>query len=84
MTKKHFEKIAEAIKNDLPKAFDYPYWEMANTTYRDELVVLLADIFGEINQRFDRKKFMRACGTDDESPILSDKSEQIMGVWLTK
>ena len=47
MTRKHYQAIAELISRGVDPV---------------ELVHLLSDIFEEDNPRFDRAKFLKACG----------------------
>lgn len=54
MTKKHFEALA-AIVND--NRFDGSRKEACESIARD-----MADLFAEENPRFDRERFLTACG----------------------
>lgn len=57
MTKKHYKAIAEIIKAETshvnPKFLFIPTEELSNK---------LADYFEQDNDRFDRDKFLSACG----------------------
>ena len=53
MTKKHYEAIARIILQ----------CEMENES-RDMLVYMLADYFAQDNPRFDRVRFITACGIE--------------------
>lgn len=55
LTHKHFEKFAELVKNQV------------KPRYRRSMAWLLIDIFKE-NPRFDRARFMRACGVEESKP----------------
>jgi hypothetical protein len=56
MTKKHFEAFAEEIKNNV--AYDENRQTVA------DVVIAVAKKF---NERFDEKKFLKACGLTFES-----------------
>lgn len=55
MTRKHFEAIARDIKASADTA-DY--------SAREYAAVLFANVAEQDNPRFDRKRFMLACGLD--------------------
>lgn len=50
MTKKHFEAIAEVIKNTLV------------SDRREATATAMADYFETVNPRFNRDQFLTACG----------------------
>lgn len=81
MHRKQFEVLAQTVR-ELPRAFDEPYWRMANSTYRDEVAVALAETLAKTNPRFDRKRFLLACDVPEDAACMDPKAEQIMGVWL--
>lgn len=58
MTRQHFEAIAASLKLSRPSADDnFPAlmgWRAAMTA--------VADALGDFNPRFDRKRFIDACG----------------------
>jgi hypothetical protein len=56
MTRKDYVMIAETVR----AAFDVG--PLANTQLRDFLARLLADGMARDNPRFDRERFLRACG----------------------
>lgn len=58
MTKKHFEKIAQTIKWELGKWPEDSQAEDALTNIANEL----AAEFKGVNPRFDRGRFLAACG----------------------
>jgi hypothetical protein len=56
MTRKHFERIAQILKDHR-----YAIAEAASApTHYDNLVSELADLCGEMNERFDRDRFFKA------------------------
>lgn len=59
MTKKDYELIAEVIFRQNKR---YPYYN----ALRIELVNELADALKEDNDRFDKKRFLSACGYEQE------------------
>ena len=61
MTKKHFERIAEEIK-DLSESQDNGSGEKFGV---DMVAFRLAILFQEMNPLFSRAKFLRACGQGD-------------------
>ena len=63
MTKKHFEAIAAIIKSDLDALSDVsgPAAESAREAC-ENIAVGMADYFASENPRFDREKFLTACG----------------------
>lgn len=62
-------KIASVIKNGLPHAFDYRYWEMADTTYKEEIALSVIEQFKMKPEV--AKSFLRKCGLfKNEFPIL--------------
>lgn len=58
MTKRHFEAIAEVIQNEPDCGDEYTARHIAEA---------LATLFAEMNPRFDRARFLRACGATTES-----------------
>lgn len=57
MTRKDFELIASVMRNNQPHYMDQPmHSQWASDCNR------LADRFAEVNERFDRGKFLKACG----------------------
>ena len=60
LTKKDFKAIAEIIKKNTHEQFMFggnTFWLSKQYTCRD-----LADYFATQNSRFDRQKFLDACG----------------------
>ena len=55
MTKKHYVAIAEIIKSE---AMATPYG------YRADIAGKLADYFKQDNPKFDRERFLTACGIE--------------------
>jgi len=65
MTRKHFEDIAAIIAGDLASHRNTPiaYYAIRN------VALSLADQFRRENPRFDRVRFLKACGlTADDAP----------------
>lgn len=56
MTKKHYEAMATIIKEAYDKC------PTQNTTRYDDIVYPLADYFATDNPKFDRERFLTACG----------------------
>lgn len=56
MSKKDFEAIAEAIRRHIVYS--------GNAKHTQDLIRVLADVFGDINPRFDRSRFFNACDYD--------------------
>lgn len=73
MTKKDYIKFAEMIKtrkNELIRLIDESAspttiraWEEREQEVSD-MSILIADIFADDNPRFDRSRFLRACGLE--------------------
>jgi len=76
MTKKHYEAIAEVI-NDVIR----PYDERAVQNLVYDVTNDLADYFESDNPRFDRDRFLTACGIMEEDrtdvEIEEDNREDI-------
>jgi len=53
MTKKHFRAFADAIAN------------IDDRTERERVASLVANVCRQFNSRFDRERFLRACGVRD-------------------
>jgi hypothetical protein len=75
MTKKHFIAIAAAIKQveDITGPEDAPClhsseeafaWTCGHTAATLKIAEALAKVFADINPRFDRARFLTACGYD--------------------
>lgn len=65
MTKKHFLKIAAAFKRQVEFAKNFPadkYRNDAAIDHLENMALDLCDVFKDINQNFDRARFMTACG----------------------
>ena len=69
VTKQQLKTIGNTIKNSLPHAFDSRYWDMANTTYKEEVAsAYIEDL--KLNNK-DAKTFLRYCGLfKKDFPIL--------------
>lgn len=61
MTKKHFEQFAFMLNGQKPIESTDPYQKGAFDQWK-VMVRRTADIFGENNSRFNRSKFLEACG----------------------
>jgi hypothetical protein len=61
--------IAKTIKNSLPHAFNHYYWNLANTTYKEEIAwSYIEDLGLNVDSS---KKFLRMCGLPKKDyPIL--------------
>lgn len=55
MSRKHFQALAAMVKDTFEAA-------EITTVGRDQLAARLADFCAEQNERFDRNKFLAACG----------------------
>lgn len=55
MTRKHFQLVADCIAAQLPEIGHTAAWKIANS---------LAVEFESLNPRFDRARFMAACGVE--------------------
>ncbi len=58
MTRKDYVLIAEALKKARPTPSDY---NSAHVQFRAD-VTLIADALANDNPRFDRERFLKACG----------------------
>jgi hypothetical protein len=58
MTKKHFISLAAMFKAERPQ----PHWDGNKLTVWNALVVGTADVCRQTNPRFDRERFITACG----------------------
>lgn len=61
VTKKDFKAIAEIIEQGTTEIHDEQYSHF-QVLPRNNIVHELADYFAEQNSRFDRQKFLNACG----------------------
>lgn len=57
-TRKHYEAVARMIHSERDDA-----QEQETRLVVDRIASRMADIFGNDNPRFDRDRFLRACGT---------------------
>lgn len=64
MTRKDYELIAEALEGALPK---YRLHDLPKDVWLD-CVEAIADALWANNQRFDRGRFLIACGALNEAP----------------
>ncbi len=64
MTKKHFEAVAAAIEAQLTEGRDE--WERGLNAGILRTAQGLAKYYAEQNPRFDRQRFLAACGFDCE------------------
>lgn len=73
MTKKHYEAIAESISYRMSMQYPADHAQYGVTTLR-LLAKELADYFASDNPKFDRTRFLDACGIDN-TPIMGDFDE---------
>lgn len=61
MTKRHFELIAETLRKTLEReqSLNSPSAGGVRMSARE-----LADVLGSTNSRFDKERFLRACGVE--------------------
>lgn len=60
LTKKHFKAVAEVIKSQIMQYYIQERHACANGV--ESIAYHLADYFATQNPRFDRERFMKACG----------------------
>ena len=65
LTRKVFEQVAASVKKSVDKA-DRTYNDELRQ-FADDMACELADYFQRENPRFDRDRFMKACGFDIEA-----------------
>lgn len=86
MTRKHFEQIAAALRDTKPPkpgADKSHYWaaRYASEVKRWEIVVeRMTEFCAESNPRFDRERFQRACGLEDEPITKGPQHREIRGL----
>lgn len=66
MTRKDFELIAAAIRDSRPHAYGAPH-ERVETVQFDRTATEVAIALSETNPRFDRGRFLAACGVEVEA-----------------
>jgi hypothetical protein len=66
MTKKDFEAIARAMYRSTQDFNDYASRVTSNKQFHTYLCYSLSDALAESNPRFDRYRFLRACGVEGE------------------
>ena len=59
LSKKHFERIAQIIKSENLTCADNTRFELRRLTNK------LTDYFAEENPRFDKERFLLACGVKE-------------------
>lgn len=59
MTRKHYEKLAQALNNTKP----LPEWGAEMDQWRTTVVAICEDM-GTFNPNFDKERFLKACGYD--------------------
>jgi hypothetical protein len=64
MTRKHFEAVAEIVKEELD--WRKSMGQMVEARVVISLARRFAEMFEAENDRFDRRRFLRACGAGDE------------------
>ena len=65
MTKQDFEALAEAIHNARPAEHQPQMWASGCESARSFIARQIADIAAQRNPRFDRVRFLSACGVTD-------------------
>lgn len=70
MTKKHYEAIAAIIKSTYTNAKLYNGINYRDTAHErcetlETTSIRLADFFAQDNPKFDRERFLEACGVQD-------------------
>ena len=80
-TPKHYTAAAQIIA-DLPTGLDDPYWSMADTSSREQVAKRFCDLFASQNEKFDKKRFLDACGIEEDSVIRDESLTEIMGVHI--
>ena len=74
MTKKDFEKIAGAIKDARDAVGPNPDRPFLTMTIFDSLSRTIADVCATTNPKFQRMRFLTACGVDTANqPLLRNK-----------
>jgi hypothetical protein len=84
LTKQHFQVIAATIRESLPSAFDELYWNMADTTYREQVANAFAEMLSRFNPQFNQQTFLTACGIEHGSPIRDNNLVEVMGRHIPK
>lgn len=64
MTRKHFEAIAAIIKATRIPGESSPGFDNGYETATENIASSLASYFASQNERFDRERFLKACGFD--------------------
>ena len=77
-TQKHYVAAAEVIA-DLPSGLDEPYWTMADTSSREQIAKGFCELFESKNKKFDRNRFLDACGVEEDSVIRDKSLIEVMG-----
>lgn len=62
VSRKHFKLIADALHAQRPEK----HWDANKRTQWELDVKAIADALSNMNPRFDRYRFERACGLDEE------------------
>ena len=65
MTRKDYRIIAECIYNAVPDSPRATAFERGQFDACDQIAIMLADALASYNPRFDRAKFLAACGLSD-------------------
>lgn len=69
LSKRHYEAIAEQLKASASPAWDDTARAVFPTTAKEQwfdIVGRIASYFAADNPRFDRARFLRACGMEEE------------------
>lgn len=65
LTKKHFKAVAEIIKTEYDFILENDYRDVDSKDTVTNIIYKLADYFAMQNLRFDRERFMEACGLEE-------------------
>jgi len=69
MTKKDFELIAKTIDDGRKLPIEIRETEKRYTSHDDLIAEMFADRLSEVNPRFNRERFLKACGVEIEKKL---------------